>query len=155
MENKKSDRLKIMGIIAAACLILASGEYIFGLLSSSVRLPTSGGITSVNLAVYWDSACTNPVTSIDWGTISPGGNKSLDVYIKNTGNIPITLSLAAENWSPSNAASYLTLTWDYVNGTVIQAGGVKKVTLTLTVSNSIQGITSFSFDIVITGTESQ
>jgi hypothetical protein len=37
---------------------------------------------------------------------------------------------------------------------VIQAGGVKKAKLTLTVSSSIQGITSFSFDIVITGTES-
>lgn len=142
-------------VMMAAGLILASAGYAFGLLSSSVRVNSSGVIASVNLAVYWDSACTNPVTSIDWGTISPGGSKSVQIYVKNTGNVPITLSLSTENWNPSNAGSYMTLTWDYTSGTKIQSNSALKVTLTLTVSSSIQGVTNFSFNVVITGTESQ
>ncbi|MEM3480033.1 MAG: hypothetical protein QW702_00470 [Candidatus Bathyarchaeia archaeon] len=74
--------------------------------------------------------------------------------MKNTGNVPITLSLSTENWNPSNAGSYMTLTWDYTSETKIQSNSALKVTLTLTVSSSIQGITNFSFNIVITGTES-
>ncbi|MBS7640082.1 hypothetical protein KEJ12_00310 [Candidatus Bathyarchaeota archaeon] len=78
----------------------------------------------------------------------------LEIFIKNTGNVPITLSLSTEGWDPSNAGSYITLTWDYISGTKVQPGSVLKVTLKLTVSSSVQGITSFSFNIVITGTES-
>jgi hypothetical protein len=112
-------------------------------------------VTSVNLEVYWDSACTNRVTSIDWGIIPPGGSAAKTVYIKNAGNVPITLALSTESWSPSEAANYLTLTWNYTSGTKIPSGSVLPVTLTLTVSSSIQGITNYSFNIVITGTESQ
>lgn len=146
--------LKVIGIAAAVGLILASAGYALGLLSSSVRIGSSGVIASVNLAVYWDNACTNPVTAIDWGTIRPGESMSLQVFIKNTGNVPITLSLSTEGWNPSNAGSYIALTWDYISGTKIQPGSVLKATLKLTVSSNIQGITSFSFNIVITGTES-
>jgi len=146
--------LKAIGIVAAVSLILASAGYTLGLLSSSVRISSSGVIASVNLAVYWDNACTNPVTAIDWGTIRPGESMPLEIFIKNTGNVPITLSLSTEGWDPSNAGSYITLTWDYISGTKVQPGSVLKVTLKLTVSSSVQGITSFSFNIVITGTES-
>jgi len=155
MNIKNISMLRVMGILVAAGLILASVEYTLGLLSSSVRLNSSGVVTSVNLAVYWDSACTNQVTSIDWGMISPGESKSVQVYVKNMGNVPITLSFSTESWNPAGASSYITLTWDYASGTKIQPNNVLKVTLTLTVSSNIQGITNFSFNIVITGTESQ
>ena len=155
MNGKTTSIIGALGIIAAAALILSNSEYILGLLSSSLRINTSGMVTSVNLEVYWDSACTNKVTSIDWGIIPPGGSAAKTVYIKNIGNVPITLSLNTENWNPPGAANYLTLTWNYTSGTKIQPNNVLPVTLTLTVSSSIQGIDSFSFNIVITGTESQ
>lgn len=147
--------LKAVGLMVAAGLILASAGYALGLLSYSTCISSSGVIASVNLAVYWDNTCTNSVTAIDWGTISPGGSKSVQVYVKNSGNIPITLSLSTESWNPSNAGNYITLTWDYISGTKIQPGSVQKITLTLVVSSNVQGITNFSFNIVIAGTESQ
>jgi hypothetical protein len=73
------------------------------------------------------------------------------VYVKNTGNAAVTLNMTTSAWSPSSASSYITLTWNQT-GTVLQAGGVVTAGLTLTVSSSISGITSFSFNITISGT---
>jgi len=56
----------------------------------------------------------------------------------------------ASNWSPSNASDYLTLSWDY-GGQSINPDDVAQVTFTLSVDASIEGITSFSFDITIVG----
>ena len=144
----------MLGVLVATSLILANSNYIFGLLSTVLPINTSGVITSADLEAYWDSECTNAVSSINWGTIYPGGSKNVTIYLKNTGNVPLNLSLSTDNWSPSNAGTYLTLTWDYSGGQ-LQAGGVVQVTLTLTVSSNTQGITNFSFDVVITGTEVQ
>jgi hypothetical protein len=70
------------------------------------------------------------------------------VYIRNEGNTAATLSMATSNWNPSNASDYMTLNWDY-EGQALNANEVIEVKLTLSVSASIVGITSFSFDITI------
>jgi len=62
----------------------------------------------------------------------------------------MTLSMRAENWSLPEASSYISLSWDY-GGQSISPGEVVPVVLTLSVSDGISGITSFSFDLVITG----
>jgi len=62
----------------------------------------------------------------------------------------MTLSMRAENWSPPEASSYITLSWDY-SGQSISPGEVVPVVLTLSVSGDISGITSFSLDWVIAG----
>ena len=76
----------------------------------------------------------------------------MTVYIKNEGNAAETLSSTAENWNPSTASTYMSLTWDY-GGQVIDVGEVVQVTLSLSVSDTIEGVTSFSFDIVIIGSD--
>jgi len=116
---------------------------------SNRTISNSGSITAIGVAVYSDQACTNPITSISWGTIDPGSNINKTIYIKNTGNSAATLGLATSNWNPANAANYMTLRWDY-NGQPVNANAVIQVKLTLSVSSAISGITSFSFDIVIT-----
>jgi len=100
--------------------------------------------------VYEDPECSSRVPSVDWGVLEPGSTKNVIVYIRNEGTTAITLSLNATNWNPPNASDYMTLDWDYA-GQVINPGEVVQVTLTLSVSPSIEGITSFIFDIVVTG----
>lgn len=56
--------------------------------------------------------------------------------------------MSTTNWNPSRAAEYITLTWNY-SGRSINPGEVLQVTKTLSISNSIEGISNFSFDIVI------
>ena len=103
----------------------------------------------VTVEVYYDSACTTVVSSIDWGVIEAGGSANTTVYVKNLGNIPVTLTLSTQNWSPPEAARYIEVGWDY-DGRVLAPNEVLPVTLTLTVSANATNITDFSFEIVIT-----
>jgi hypothetical protein len=111
----------------------------------SIQIQTAG------IAVYKDASCTTKASNVPWGTISPGSSRENVFYIKNEGTTALNLFLDTANWSPTNAANYLTLSWNY-GGQTIQPNQVIKVTLTLTVSPSISGIDTFSFDIILTGT---
>jgi archaellum component FlaG (FlaF/FlaG flagellin family) len=146
--TKASKYLVIVLTVAAfalATLTLAA-------INVSQNVSSSGTITtSPNIGVYSDSACTTNMTSINWGSIAAGGTATQTVYVKNTGTGTMTLSLTASNWSPSGASTYITISWNQ-QGTQLSAGGSVAATLTLTVSSSITGITSFSNTITISGT---
>jgi hypothetical protein len=107
-------------------------------------------LRTVGVTIYNDSSINNPLSSIDWGNLEPGANKTIECYIQNIGNTASTLTLETENWNPPEAANYITLTWDY-NGQTLNIKEVIHVTLTLRISENIQGITSFFFDIDIIG----
>jgi hypothetical protein len=125
------------------------------LLSSyTVQIPSVGQVNTVGLGVYSDAACTQNLTSISWGALDPGSVVNYQVYIKSTSNLPITLTLATDSWNPTTAATYMTLSWNYTSGTEIEPNTSLPVTLTLNVSSSVTGITSFSFNIDMTGTGS-
>jgi hypothetical protein len=104
-----------------------------------------------SIGVYSDSACTQPLTSINWGTILPGGSVTRTIYIKNMNTTQITLSMTKTDWNPARANGPITLTWDK-EGTTLTANQIATATLTLNVSPSINSITTFRFNIVITGT---
>ena len=138
-----------MGLITAVAVVTGLIALTWGLLGSVV-IPNTGTVKTIGVGVYWDSGCTSQVTSIDWGTIDVGATENMAVYIKNEGTASMTLTLETEDWIPSGASSYISLTWDY-GGQTIAVDGVVQVTLSLEVSDTIEGITSFSFDIVISG----
>jgi hypothetical protein len=94
---------------------------------------------------------TDKVKWIDWGKIEPGAQNNVVIYFHNEGNSAVTLSQSTLNWSPSVASNYLTLSWDY-NGQKIEEGEKLQVTLTLSVSANIAGVTDFDFDIIVVGT---
>lgn len=103
----------------------------------------------VTVEVYYDSACTTVVSSIDWGVIEAGGSANTTVYVKNLGNTPVTLSLSTQNWSPPEASQYIEVDWDY-DGRALDPNEVMPITIILTVSANATAITDFSFEIVIT-----
>ena len=84
------------------------------------------------------------------GSISPGGSAAIAVYVKNTGTTLITLSMTKANWNPAGANGPITVTWNR-EGATLTANQVTAATLTLSVSSSISGIPTFSFDVIITG----
>ena len=143
----------IIGIIVSLSLLATNANTIFGLLSTAVRVGSTGMVvSSANIGVYWDSLCVRNVTAIDWGTLEPGGSKTVTLFVKNTGNVAMTLSLSTVGWDPQVASTYLGLTWGR-EGVIIQPDEVIPVTLTLNVSGDVQDITSFSFNIYIAGTQ--
>jgi hypothetical protein len=142
--------------LIAALIILAVSGLSLTVATSAVlstqNVPINGTVSAVNVGVYTDSACTINCTSITAGTITPGTSKTFTVYVKNTGNVPVTLSMETSGWSPSSANGPITLTWNRGNYN-LAAGATVSATLTLTVSSSIStSITSFSFNVAITGT---
>jgi len=138
----------IVIIIALPILTLTST----GLLSVNLLLPASGDVTAINVGVYSNSACTNELTSVDWGTVSPGNSEEMTIYLKNTGNAQITLSVTTNNWAPASADGPITFSWNRENAK-LNPDQVISATLTLSISEGIVGISHFSFGIVITGTE--
>lgn len=145
--DKKDYALIGLGVAVVAIVVAVV------VLTITVRIPGRGRIKTVNIGVFADENCTMPVTEIDWGTIPPGGFSQAGIYIKNTGNTPVNVSLATENWDPPECPNYISLSWDLTNMT-FSPGEVRYTTLTLTVASNISGITDFCFDIVITGTGS-
>ena len=153
MERPKKILLTTIPVVAGilVAFILLNGT-VMGTLLGQVTLPNLGTVKAMGVGVYWDSGCSNTVTSVNWGTVAPGSTNDVTVFIKNEGNAAETLSSTAENWNPSTASAYMSLSWDYA-GQVIVVDGVIEVTLSLSVSSAIEGITSFSFDIIIVGSD--
>jgi hypothetical protein len=133
-----------IGVVAS---VLASIAVVYALTYTSAYVRSVGTVKALGVGVYWDKSCSQAVSSIDWGLAQPCSVKNVTIYIRNEGNAPITLSLQTSNWNPPNAADYISLSWNY-KGQAINANQVIAVTLTLSISSSIQGITSFSFDII-------
>ena len=134
--------IAVMGLMVSA----------LGSLVATRTVTNSGSVTAVGVGVYSDSDCTTALSAISWGTVNPGDVKTYTVYVKNTGNVPVTLSMTVSNWNPSSASSYITLTWNKEKY-VLPATQVVPAVLTLTVSSSVSGVASFSFDITITVTQ--
>ncbi len=117
------------------------------------KVVSSGGtvVTAVNVDIYADPGCTQVLTQLVWGNLAPGSNNTQTIYIKNTGNVPELLSIATNAWNPANASTVLTLTWDLGTATVLAASTSTPTTLTLAVASNPGSLTTFSFNVTITG----
>ena len=134
--------IAVMGLMVSA----------LGALVAIRTVSNSGSVTAVGVGLYSDIGCTTALSAISWGTLNPGNVKTYTVYVRNEGTVPVTLSMTTGGWNPTSASSYITLTWNQEKY-VLPATQVVQAVLTLTVSSSVSGVTSFSFDITITGTQ--
>jgi len=101
--------------IVVGCLIAL---YVQGLLTIQRRIPGKGQIVTTNLQIYWDAECTQIGSEIDWGQLRPGDIATKSAFAKNTGDVSINLSLSTENWDPSTASNYISLSWNYTGALV-------------------------------------
>jgi len=140
----------IVGLLAVS-LAMYTGIIVSGLLTTTRTIGTQGTITSINVQVYWDSACNQIVSDIEWGSAEPGDVITRTVYVKNSGNSPMTLSMTYSDWVPTEAGNYISMSWNR-EGSTIQEDEVIQAILTLTISDQISGITNYSFNIILEGT---
>ncbi len=137
--------------VAATAIILTIATS--AVLSPSQNTTMEGTMSAVNVSIFNDSACKNDCTSISIGDMSPGTSKTYTFYVKNTGTVPVTLSMAPSDWNPTSANGPITLTWNRENYS-LEAGASIDATLTLAVSQSISmNVTAFSLNVAITGIE--
>ena len=153
MATKEKTIMVTMMLLITYTLSLSLVSQAFPENQSSIKFSNTGSIaiqTTPGIGVYSNSDCSNDLTSLPWGTLSPGESNSITCYFKNEGDIATTLFLTVENWSCTGAETYLTVEWDY-DGTSIEPNQTIPITLTLSVNQDIQGVESFSFDIIIIG----
>jgi len=140
--------LTIAAMVTILFIAFLSFHAILGQSNIALSIGSQGTVKAMGVGVYLDSSCSNAVSFVDWGTIEPDSAKNIAVYVRNEGNGIITLILGTDNWTPSNASNYMTLSWDYADQP-IDLQEVVQITLTLSTSPDIEGITNFSFDIII------
>ncbi|RLI44095.1 hypothetical protein DRO69_08170 [Candidatus Bathyarchaeota archaeon] len=152
MINIKSERTIAIATLALIVytLALALTGQVMSTIQTNRTISNAGAVKAIGVGVYWNSDGTSIVTSINWGILEPGSSANRTCYIKNEGNSASTLSMNTTNWNPSNASDYISLSWDY-DGQLVNPDEVIPVVLTLSISSSVEGITSFSFDIIIAG----
>jgi hypothetical protein len=142
-----------ISIIALILVAVALTATTYGAISVNKSLSTNGSITvTPNLGLYSDSACTTTLSTIDWGTITPGNNQTRTVYVKNTGTgTSLTLSISTSSWTPITANGPITVSWDK-EGTRLTPGQSTTAVIKLISSSSIVDVTTFSVQILISGT---
>jgi archaellum component FlaG (FlaF/FlaG flagellin family) len=136
-------------LVAAVASVLIASPYVFGLLTQNT-LNTSGVMADVDLGVYSDSACTQPLSAINWGMCYTEENTTVTVYLKNLGTVDSTLSVATENWTPSSAASCYLL-YASCDGETLAPNDVVTAAFTLYPLATASQFDAFSFDIIIQG----
>lgn len=149
-DLKLKNYIIIFGAIGLLVLLFAITA--FGALNVSQTVTSGGTIVGVNVGVYSDSTCTQSASSINWGNLQPGNSANFTLWIKNTGRSSMTLSMTTSGWSPSNASTGITLSWNQQN-TLLTPNQIVQGLLTLTVSPTIStSVTTFNFTTTITGT---
>jgi hypothetical protein len=139
-------------VISLVLVGLALTLTTFAAVTVSTNLSSSGSVTTTaNLGVYSDVACTSSLSSLDWGTITPGNAVARTVYVKNTGSgVSLSLSLTTTNWNPVSANGPITVTWDKETARLTPGQSTAAV-ITLSVSSSIIDVSNFSVQIIISG----
>lgn len=132
-------------------MVLLIGIVYAVILSAPFNIHNVSAVKHINVQVYSDSGCTQLLTLIDWGIVEPSGTVNHTAYIKNTSNVPVTLTVYTENWIPSNASNFISLTTYDLPSNKLGKGDTCTVVFSLYVSPTISGIENFSFDIVVVG----
>ena len=145
-----SVRFLMVLLVIGSLTLFASN--IAGQLFSFTSIESHGSVKKIKVGLYWNENCSSTVSFIEWGDIEPESAKNVSLFIRNEGTVAASLFLSTDNWNPSNASEFMTLTWDY-NGQTIDPFEIVLVTLTLQVSSEVAEISSFSFVIIIGATD--
>ncbi len=150
MVNQRISALIFLTVIAMAIGAVVLGS---GILFGSRTITNQGNVNAVGVGVYSEVECTNELSSVNWGYIEPGSSKNFTIYIRNEGNVPMTLNMTTQEWDPSSTSTYVSLRWNR-EASLVAVDSVVETVLTLLVSPDIAEITSFTFEITVIGTES-
>ena len=145
---RKADFDLFLLIVFVCGLLVGTASYAIYEQVSQIR--NIGTIRAIGVEIYRDEALTEILDVISWGMFNPGENRSVNAWVKNTGNAEQKLVLWTENWNPKPVFNSITLTWNY-NNSWIPANASIPVVFTLSVDANITGVTNFSFDIWVKG----
>jgi hypothetical protein len=145
-NNWKYATVALLGTV----LVLSVVVGVLGVLYYQSTLHAHGQIKTVACAAYADANGTQPITDIDWGILTPNSVLNVTIYLKNTGNAPVNWTMTTQNWNPTNASTYISTTADFKGAINTPPNAIIPCVLTETIATNITGITTYSYDILIT-----
>jgi hypothetical protein len=148
-----SQKFSIIILLTIITMTVTAGVITYATLYGRRTFPNTGELNSIGVGVYHDATCETPVSNITWGYVSPGSTQNRTIYIKNEGNTRMILNMTTGNWSPDLASTSILLSWNQEGTQVDAQSNPLETVLTLSVSANITGISTFSFNVNITGTE--
>ena len=92
------------------------------------------------------------VSEINWGSIDAGGNSTATIWVKNSGTVPLKLSMTYQNFDPPVPKNYITLQWNQQD-TVLSVGQSVPATFLLQVSPLVLDVTTFNVQLSINGVQ--
>lgn len=152
MRHTTSNTIVTVVSVIFAVMLIAATTVAVAVIVSQKAVPSSGvTTTNPNIGLYSDAACTQPLTTLQWGTINAGSSTQQTIYIKNTGTGSMTLSIAVTNWAPIDANNTITITMDKT-GATLTAGQSTAAILTCAVNYNLSAGFPFTNTITISGT---
>ncbi len=138
-------------VTACAIALFSSVLFVTVPLLEAQAAPRTSISATPNLGIYSDPACTQNLTSFDWGKLSPNGVIYKTIYVKNLCTYQQKLNLITTNWNPTTAKGPIVLSWNIEN-TKLGPNQVAAANLTLTAVPSATGFTTFAVDVTVKGT---
>lgn len=117
-----------------------------------LKIPNRSRIIAWNIEVFQDPNCTQYLEIIDWGNITINSTYTKTAYLKNSGNIPLLLSMNTSDYNPPQSEFVFNLTWN-LEEEIINPLVVKECNFTLTTGLEHYYISNFTFNIYIYGKE--
>jgi hypothetical protein len=105
---------------------------------------------TIKINLFSDPECQVPLSSIQWGEIEVGGLSTASLFVQNSGDVDVFISLYSENWNPNELVNFMNLYWDY-DMSPLKSGEIRPITLNLEINLDCPSIEDFGFDIIIVG----
>ena len=141
-------------VTVAICLVILTAGLTFSAISVTKNISSQGSVNvAAGLGVYSDVACQNNLAMINWGNLSPGASANYTCYIKNVGSgTSLLLNMTTSLWNPAAANGPIAVTWNEEGAVLLPNQSITAI-FTLTISPTITGVSNFSVQISITGTQ--
>jgi len=141
--------MRKIGVILIIVSLVSLSMSVYGI-TTTFNLYNYGSVSQ--MIVYPNELSVDKITSINWGTLTPDSIQNTTIYIKNTGDKALTLTMTATNWNPSNASDYLSFAWDGDHELAPYAKNPYILYLTVYENVIESTLGNFNFDIIINGT---
>ena len=140
-------------VLISIILVASTAAVTYAVLSASGKIGSTGRLIAIGVKVSAVGSNAD-LTNIDWGDLTAGATASRQICVINNGTVPTTLSMSAGDWVPLIAQQYLSITWNYASGTVLQPGASQTVTITINVNQYVTGVNTFTNTIYVIATQS-
>ena len=126
-------------ILIAIVIVAALSGYAASVLTKRVSYPNNGSFQTLNMTLWNNSQLSIALTGINWNQLpSTPANYTRPIYVHNAGNVPFTIAVSNNNYSPAGLDSMINVSWNYTGSTIIPNA-------TLEVSVTLQVLTASSY----------